>query len=331
MSSRGWVDKPRGRGVPGRARLAGVRVVALAGGIGAARFLRGLVRAVDPADLTVVANTGDDIELHGLHVSPDLDTITYTLGGGVHPEQGWGRADETFAVAGELAERYGRPRWFTLGDRDLATHLVRTEALRGGRTLSAVTGEIAAAWDLPFRLLPMTDDPVATRVRTADGRDLHFQQWWVGERAAPDVVDVRLDAAEHAQPAPGVLEALADADVVVLCPSNPVVSIGTVLAVPGLRAAVAARPVVGVSPIVGGRVVRGMADRLLPAVGAEVSALGVARLYVDLLDGWVVDDADVDLVPQVAALGMRSVATDTLLDDPVVAETVARTALALVG
>jgi LPPG:FO 2-phospho-L-lactate transferase len=304
-------------------------VVALAGGVGAARFLRGLVRAVAPSDLTVVVNTGDDVRLHGLHVSPDLDTITYTLGGGVHPEQGWGRADETHVVADELAGRYGRPAWFTLGDRDLATHLARTSRLAEGAPLSDVTAEITRAWGLACRLLPMTDARVATRIRTADGRVLHFQEWWVGERAVPDVEAVWLDGAEAAAPAPGVLEAIAEADVAVLCPSNPVVSIGTILAVPGIRAALRERAVVGVSPIVGGRVVRGMADRLLPAVGAEVSAVGVARLYADFLDGWVLDHADAALEREVAALGVRTAVTDTLLDDLAVAETVARTALAL--
>lgn len=311
------------RGVSGR------RVVALAGGIGAARFLRGLVREVPADALTVVANTGDDLRLHGLHISPDLDTIAYTLGGGVHPAQGWGRADERRTVATELAERYAEPGWFTLGDRDLATHLLRTGMLAEGASLSQVTERIARAWQLPLRLLPMTDDPVATRVATTDGRVLHFQEWWVGERAKPDVDRVWLEGAEHARPAPGVLDAIADADVVVLCPSNPVVSIGTILAVPGIRGALRERAVVGVSPIVGGRVVRGMADRLLPAVGVEVSAPGVATLYRDFLDGWVIDAADRDAVDAVSELGVRVEVTDTIMRTPEVAAAVARTALDL--
>jgi len=304
-------------------------VVALAGGIGAARFLRGLVRVVDPGDLTVVANTGDDLRLHGLHVSPDLDSITYTLGGGADPARGWGRAGETLAVSTELRERYGRPTWFTLGDRDLATHLVRSEVLAAGGTLSEATERIAAAWGLGFRLLPMTDDPVATRITTTDGRDLHFQEWWVGERAGPDVAGVRLEGAQGARPAPGVLAALEAADTVMLCPSNPVVSIGTVLAVPGIREALRDRPVVGVSPVVGGAVVRGMADRLLAP--EELSALGVARRYVDFLDGWVVDQRDAGLADEVAALGLRVAVTDTIMTTPEVAASVARTALALVA
>jgi LPPG:FO 2-phospho-L-lactate transferase len=308
-----------------------VRITALAGGIGAARFLRGLVRAIDPAGLTVVANTGDDLRLHGLHVAPDLDTITYTLGGGVHPEQGWGRAGESFGVATELRDRYGRPAWFTLGDRDLATHLVRSEILAGGGTLTQATAAIAAAWQLPFALLPMTDAPVATRIATGDGRVLHFQEWWVGERAVPPVERVWLDGAEDAAPAPGVLEAIAAADLVVLCPSNPVVSIGTVLAVPGIREAVAAKPVVGVSPIVGGRVVRGMADKLLPAVGSRVAADAVALLYADLLDGWVLDRADEALADGLRAAGLRVAVTDTVMADVDVAEALARAAVGLLA
>lgn len=310
--------------------VAMIRVVALAGGIGAARFLRGLVRAVDPAGLTVVANTGDDLRLHGLHVSPDLDTITYTLGGGVHPEQGWGRADERLTVSTELRERYRQSDWFTLGDRDLATHLVRTRILAEGGTLSEATRVIADAWELPFALVPMTDDPVATRIRTADGRVLHFQRWWVGERAAPPVREVWLEGAATARPAPAVTEALRTADAVLLCPSNPIVSIGTILAVPGIREALRSLPVAGVSPIVGGAVVRGMADRLLPAAGSAVSALAVAERYADFLDGWVIDARDAALSDGIEALGPRVAVTDTIMRSADVAEKVARVALDLV-
>jgi LPPG:FO 2-phospho-L-lactate transferase len=305
------------------------RVVALAGGIGAARFLRGLVRVVSEPKLTVVANTGDDLRLHGLHISPDLDTITYTLGGGVHPAQGWGRSDERFTVADELARRYELPAWFTLGDRDLATHLLRTGMLAGGATLSEVTARIAAAWRLPFRLLPMTDDPVETRVATTDGRELHFQEWWVGERAKPDVERVWLKGGPASAPAPGVLDAIAAADLVVLCPSNPIVSIGTILDVPGIREALAGARVVGVSPIVGGRVVRGMADRLLPVAGAEVSALGVAGLYQDFLDCWVIDTIDASVAPAVRALGVEVAITDTVMRTVDIATALARTAIEL--
>ena len=302
-----------------------MRVVALAGGIGGARFLEGLVRVVDPLDLTVVANTGDDLVLHGLHISPDLDTITYTLGGGIHPEQRWGRAEETFAVADELRARYGQTPWFTLGDRDLATHLVRTGILAGGGTLTQATAAIAAAWGLPFRLLPMSDDPLTTMIATADGRERDFQRWWVGEHAADPAVRVWLAGVEDARPAPGVLEAIAGADVVVLCPSNPVVSIGTILQVPGIRDAVRARPVVGVTPIVGGAPVRGMADRLMPAMGVPVTTVGAASLHADVLDAWVVDEVDRDLADRVEV--GRVVVTDTIMRTPKVAADLARTAL----
>jgi LPPG:FO 2-phospho-L-lactate transferase len=302
----------------------------LAGGVGAARFLRGLVRAVDPADVVAVVNVGDDIERHGLRVSPDLDSITYWLADVVHPTQGWGRAEETFTVAAEL-ERFGESRWFTLGDRDLATHVFRTKRLAEGAPLSQVTAEVSRAFGLGPTLLPATDDPVATRVVTADGRDLHFQEYWVGERGAPAVASVHLAGADDARPAPGVVEAILDADAVLVAPSNPVVSIGTVLAVPGITEAVrrTTAPVVGVSPVVGGSVVRGMADRLLPAVEAEVSALGVARLYAEWLDGWVLDTADAGLADAVAALGVEVAVTDTIMDDADVAADLARTCIAL--
>ena len=308
-----------------------MNVVSLAGGIGAARFLRGLVRAVDPASLTVVANTGDDLAIHGLHVSPDLDTITYTLGGGVHPEQGWGRAEETFTVAAELKGRYGQPDWFTLGDRDIATHLVRARVIGEGGTLTDATRTIAAAWDLPFALLPMTDATVATRVRTSDGRELHFQEWWVGERAASPIDRVCLEGGEDACATDAVVAAIEDADLVVLCPSNPVVSIGTILDIAPVRALLRDKPVVGVSPIVGGRVVRGMADKLLPAVGAEVSAAGVAGLYADFLDGWVIDTADAASADAIRATGVEVAVTDTMMVDVDVSTRLAETAVGMLG
>ena len=304
--------------------------VVLAGGVGAARFLRGLVTVVPPDEVVAVVNVGDDLTLHGLRICPDLDSITYWLAGVVHPEQQWGRADESFTVAEELT-RFGGEHWFTLGDRDLATHLHRTARLRAGAPLSVVSDEIARAFGLGLRLVPVTDDEVETRIRTADGRDLHFQEYWVRERAGPEAVDVRLAGAERAEPAPGVVEALLAAEAVLIAPSNPVVSIGTILAVPGVREAVAQTPapVVGVSPIVGGRVVRGMADRLLPAVGAEVSAVGVARHYGELLDGWVVDRVDADAGRELSGAGVAWAATDTLMDDVEVAASLARTCLTL--
>lgn len=303
----------------------------LAGGVGAARFLRGLAAVAPHEELVAIVNVGDDLDRFGLRICPDLDSITYWLGEVVHPEQQWGRADERFTVAEELA-RFGHEPWFTLGDRDLAVHLHRTARLREGVPLSVVTEEIARGFGVDLRLLPATDDRVETRIATADGRDLHFQEYWVRERAAPEVTGVRLAGAEHAEPAPWVVESLLDADAVLVAPSNPVVSIGTILAVPGIAAALRTTPapVVGVSPIVGGEVVRGMAHKLLPAVGAEVSAAGVARHYGPaLLDGWVVDDADADAVDAVEAAGIRCVATDTIMDDIEVAASLACTCLEL--
>jgi LPPG:FO 2-phospho-L-lactate transferase len=308
-------------------------IVVLAGGIGAARFLRGLLAVVSD-DVTVVGNTGDDITLHGLRVCPDLDTVTYTLGNGVHEEQGWGRADETFAVAEELAA-YGEPTWFRLGDRDLATHLVRRRLLDEGHPLSEATRRIAERWRLPVRLLPMTDSPVETRV-VADGREMHFQDYWVGLHASIPVERVWLDGASAAAPAPGVLDAIAAADTIVLPPSNPVVSIGTILAVPGIRDAVrAARGrVVGVSPIVGGAPVRGMADRMLAAIGVECTAAAVAAHYGarsagGVLDAWLVDESDAGSVAAVEAAGIACRAVPLLMTDVEATAAIAKAALAL--
>ncbi|MEX2549139.1 MAG: 2-phospho-L-lactate transferase [Nitriliruptoraceae bacterium] len=302
----------------------------LAGGVGAARFLRGLTRIVPPQAVTAVVNVGDDLTHLGLRICPDLDSITYWLAGVVHPEQQWGRADESHVVASEL-ERFGHEPWFTLGDRDLGVHLHRSMRLSSGIPLSQVTGEVTRAFDVTTRLLPASDDQVETRIMTADGRDLHFQEYWVRERAQPEVVGVRLAGAEEATPGPGVLETLSAARAVFIAPSNPVVSIDTILAIPGIRDALASTsaPVVGVSPIVGGQVVRGMAHRLLPAVGSEVSALGVARHYGSLLDGWVVDQRDAATVDDVHGLGIACVATDTMMDDVEVAAALAQTCVEL--
>ncbi|MEX0952563.1 MAG: 2-phospho-L-lactate transferase [Nitriliruptoraceae bacterium] len=303
-------------------------VVVLAGGVGGARFLSGLVRIVAPAEVTAIVNVGDDVDVSGLRVCPDLDTITYRLAGVVHPSQQWGRDHESFVVSGEL-RRFGHPDWFTLGDRDLAVHLHRTLRLRQGAPLSRVTDEIRRAFGVEVRLLPATDDPLTTTVTTRDGRTLGFQEYWVRERAAPEVDHVTAVGADDAQPAPGVVEAIEDADVVLFAPSNPVVSLGPILAVEQIRSAVARTraPVVGVSPIIGGRVVLGMADRLLPSVGAEVSATGVARHLADLLDGWIVDTQDRDAVDTIRGLGIECQATDTMMDDPGIAGALASTCL----
>jgi LPPG:FO 2-phospho-L-lactate transferase len=308
-----------------------VRLAVLAGGIGAARFLRGLVQVTDPAEVTVVVNTGDDDTFHGLHVSPDLDTVTYTLGGGVNPETGWGLLGDTFRVLGAL-ERYGRRTWFRLGDADLATHLARTERLRGGATLSAVTAEIAAAWQVPVRLLPMSDDPVSTRIEV-DGpaglQELRMQEWFVRDRAEPPVVAIRFAGAERARPAPDVLACLRDAALVVVCPSNPLISIGPILAVPGIRDALTERreQTVAVSPIIAGAAVKGPADRMLDALGHDVSCVGVASMYQPWCGTLVIDQADAARAPEIAALGVRPVVAPTLMAGPVEAAALARVVL----
>jgi LPPG:FO 2-phospho-L-lactate transferase len=316
----------------------GGTVTAIAGGIGAGKFLRGLARVVPPDALTVVVNVADDVEVHGLHVSPDPDSVTYWLGDVFDRERGWGRRDESFRATDEL-RAFGAPdAWFNLGDLDLATHLFRTDLLRRGGTISDAVERVAARFGVRARILPVTDDPVVTRIgcvdaETGDELDLHFQEYWVRRHGADHVKEVRFAGAEDARPAPGVLEAIATADTVVLCPSNPVVSIGPILAVPGVRQSIAARRdrMVGVSGIVGGAPVAGMADKLMPAMGIGVSAAGVAAHYAGLLGAWLVDDVDRAAIPAIEALGIRADATDTIMTDDDTAEAVARAALALLG
>ncbi|OKI17361.1 2-phospho-L-lactate transferase [Streptomyces sp. CB03911] len=317
-----------------------MRIVALAGGIGGARFLRGLKEIVSPADeITVIGNTGDDIHLFGLKVCPDLDTVMYTLGGGIHEEQGWGRADETWSIKNEMKAYGVGPEWFGLGDRDFATHIVRTQMLGAGYPLSAVTEALCDRWQPGVRLLPMSDDRVETHVRITDEqgpRVVHFQEYWVRLHAAVAAEAIVPVGADTAKPAPGVLEALAAADVILFPPSNPVVSIGTVLAVPGIREAVrvAAAPVVGLSPIIGGAPVRGMADKVLAAVGVEAAADAVALHYgartaEGLIDGWLVDTADAGSVAAVEAAGISCRAVPLLMTDTGATAAMAREALAL--
>ncbi len=301
------------------------RVVALAGGIGGARFLRGLLialsdadresgREIEVAEVTVIGNTGDDITLFGLRIRPDLDTVMYTLGGGINEEQGWGRACETFAVKDELGLYKAIPQWFGLGDRDIATHILRTGWLADGELLSEVTRRLCQRWAPGVVLLPMSDDPVETHVVLDDPdygeRMVHFQEWWVRLHAAVPARSIVAVGASSARPAPGVLEAIATADLIVFPPSNPVVSIGTILQVPGIREALidAAAPVVGVSPIIGGAPVRGMADACLTAIGVATTARAVAEHYgSELLDGWLVDDVDAaSLVPPLEGIEVRS-------------------------
>ncbi|MFG2697372.1 2-phospho-L-lactate transferase [Kitasatospora sp. NPDC048407] len=317
-----------------------MRITALAGGIGGARFLRGLRAAVSPTDeITVIGNTGDDIHLYGLKVCPDLDTVMYTLGEGIHEEQGWGRRDETWSIKEEMKAYGVGPEWFGLGDRDFATHIVRTQMLGAGYPLSAVTEALCDRWQPGVRLLPMSDDRVETHVRITDAdgpRVVHFQEYWVRLHAAVEAEAIIPVGADTAKPAPGVLEAIAGADLVVLPPSNPVVSIGTILAVPGIRQAVAGAnaPVVGLSPIIGGAPVRGMADKVLAAVGVETSAAAVARHYGSrgnggLLDGWLVDSSDAAAVAEVEAAGIACRAVPLLMTDVDATAEMARAALQL--
>ncbi|HEX6418823.1 MAG TPA: 2-phospho-L-lactate transferase [Acidimicrobiales bacterium] len=295
-----------------------MRVAVLCGGVGAARLLAGMVRAVPPAGVTAVVNVGDDMELHGLAISPDLDTVVYTVAGAIDPERGWGLRDETWQAMATL-ERYGGQTWFSLGDRDLGTHLYRTQRRAEGAPLSTVTAEIARAWGLELAVLPVSDDPVRTMITLAgSGEEVAFQDYFVARRHAVPVASVRVAGAESARPAPGVLEAIAGADRVVVAPSNPIVSIGPVLAVPGVRDAVAARrdAVVAISPLVGGRALKGPADRLLRELGHGDSVAGVAALYAPFAGTLVVDAADAAHADAVRAAGLRCVVTDTIMRDP---------------
>jgi LPPG:FO 2-phospho-L-lactate transferase len=310
-------------------------LAAIAGGVGGARLLSGLVQVADPAKLTVVVNTGDDLELHGLHISPDVDTVIYTLAGLHNRQAGWGLATESWTVMSEL-ERLGGEAWFRLGDRDLATHLYRTQRLREGAALHEVTAELARTRGLAMQVLPMSDDPVRTRVVLGEeamgdpaGTEVSFQHYFVrlGHRVA--VRAVRFDGAADARPAPGVLEAIQNADTVVVCPSNPVVSIGPVLAVPGVRESLTARrtAVVAVSPIVAGTALKGPADRLLAELGHESSAVGVARLCAQWAGTLVIDERDAHLRARVEAEGVRAVVAASVMTNPRTAAALARAVL----
>lgn len=328
-------------------------ITVLSGGMGGAKFIAGLLHGIasgtlphvsPDARVTVVANTADDIWLHGLKVCPDLDTVMYTLGDGIDPERGWGRRDETWSVKAEL-EAYGvEPTWFGLGDRDVATHLVRTQMLDAGYPLSAVTDALCRRWNPGVRLLPMTDDRVETHVAIADAespsgrRVVHFQEYWVRLRASVPVEALAFVGLDRATPAPGVVEAITDADLVVLPPSNPVVSIGTILDVPGVREAVrtTSAKVVGLSPIVGGAPVHGMAREMLTAIGVEVSAAGVGRHYGarrtgGLLDGWLVDERDADAVPGLQVAGLDADAVPLMMTSPAATAAMAAAAVDLVA
>jgi LPPG:FO 2-phospho-L-lactate transferase len=319
-----------------------VRITTLCGGIGGARFLLGL-RSLGH-DVTAVANTGDDMTVLGLRICPDLDSIVYTLGGGISAERGWGREAETFRVRDELAA-YAEavaaaeplvPSWFGLGDLDLATHLLRSRWLADGVSLSTATQWLCERWPVGLRVVPASDDRIETHVRFADGSRMHFQEWWVRHRAQLPAVGFEIDGIEAAKPAPGVVEAIADADVVILAPSNPVVSIGVILSVPGIATALrqTAAPVVGLSPIVGGAPVRGMADACLAAAGVATTAEAVARHYGSrrsggLIDGWLVDVTDGAVVESLEADGLRCRAVPLLMHDVPATAAMARAALDL--
>jgi LPPG:FO 2-phospho-L-lactate transferase len=304
-----------------------MRLVALAGGTGAAKLLRGLDALLERGAMTVVGNTGDDAEIWGLHVSPDLDTVCYTLGGLLDEERGWGLRDESFRTLGEMV-RFGEPTWFNLGDRDLATHLHRTRLLAEGRPLSEVTAKLAADLGVRHAVVPMSDQPVRTRVLGPDGW-LGFQEYFVREKTQVEVRAVEYAGAPEAKPAPGLVEAIGAADAVLVCPSNPVTSVGPILSVPGIVEALhrTRAPVLAISPIVGGRAVSGPAGRLMAARGLPVSALGIAQSYAPWLDVLIIDDDDAALAPSIEAAGARPVVASTLMTGRVEAMRLARRVL----
>jgi LPPG:FO 2-phospho-L-lactate transferase len=307
-----------------------VKLVVLSGGVGGARFLRGVVEVVDPAELTIIGNVGDDVEVLGLHVSPDLDSILYALAGLADEERGWGRASETWNAL-ESADELGGESWFRLGDRDLGLHLVRTQALRRGEPLSAVTARLADRLGLVPRLLPASDDRLRTWLETPAG-SFPFQEWFVARGHRDEVDAVRFRGAENARPAPGVREALTEADLIVLAPSNPYVSIGPILAVTEIRLALQQRraPAVAVSPLVGGRAVRGPADRMLRRLAGGTTPAHVAGCYPGLIDALVLDEADAEGAGSVAELGVRPIVTRTLMTDEESRRRVAEAALGVV-
>ena len=292
-----------------------MRVVALAGGVGGAKLAAGLEAVLEPGELSIVTNTADDFELWGLRICPDLDTVMYTLAGLANPETGWGVRDESFDALAMISA-YGEDVWFKLGDRDLATHVLRTQRLRGGASLTEVTASLAGALGAGSPLLPMCDEPVRTAVKTPGGI-LEFQEYFVRRGQRDAVLGVELRGIEEARMPDGVKGALAAADAVVFCPSNPIVSIGPILAVPGMREALLSSPApkLAVSPIVGGRALKGPADEMMRTLGHEVSALGVALMYEELATGFVIDRSDAEEGPGIEALGMRVLATDAVMRD----------------
>ena len=330
-------------------------IAVLCGGVGAAKYLKGLLMVCNPADITAIVNTGDDAVMHGLHVSPDLDTIVYTLSGEVNPETGWGRRNETWQAMDTLRQLEREPgdlAWFNLGDKDIGTHLYRTARLREGAALSEITSEIAEGFGVGIKMLPMSDSRVATMMRLAgeqgeDARadddkgtggeasqEISFQEYFVKLRHDVEIAGVRFDGAEVALPAPGVAEAIAESEALVLAPSNPVVSLGPPLAIDGIRSAIAKRVAkskrtIAISPLIGGQALKGPADRLLAEMGGEASSAGIARWYQGLIDTLVIDETDADDKAAVEACGIRCVVTQTVMDSPEISQSLARTVLNL--
>ena len=303
--------------------------VALAGGVGAAKFLRGLVQVMPPEELTIISNTGDDIQLFGLHISPDIDIVAYTLGGLVDEERGWGIHGDTFTSLAML-RRYGEATWFNLGDQDLATHILRTQRLRAGASLTEVTAALGQALGLRVRMLPMCDQPVPSMVRTPAGL-FHFQEYLVQRGGQEDVLEVTYQDIAYARPAPGVLQTIAQAEAILICPSNPIISIGPILAVPGMRQAIreSAAPVVAISPIIQGATLKGPADKMLRGLGFEVSAYGVAQYYGELLTGLIIDTLDAALQPRLTSLGLCVEVTNTIMRTLADKQALAHTTLTL--
>jgi LPPG:FO 2-phospho-L-lactate transferase len=308
-----------------------LKITALAGGIGAAKFLSGLTRVRPAEDLTIIANTGDDIELFGLRISPDIDTVTYTLAGVINQTTGWGVADDTFESLQWMA-RYTEAIWFNLGDKDLATHIYRTNALRQGKTLTEVTRQIASSLGVGSTILPMSDAYTPTRVVTDEG-ELHFQEYFVRRRCEPRVYEIRFDNIESAKPASGVIESILNADAVIVCPSNPFISIGPILAVPGIREALKQTPakVIAITPIIAGQALKGPAADMLRDLGHEVSARGVAAVYQDFVNLFVLDEADESLKPAIEDLGMQVAVMNTVMKTLEDKEEVARRVIELVN
>ena len=314
----------------GTAQTLPTPIVTLCGGVGAARFLRGLVRVVEPSEITAIVNTGDDRVFYGVHVSPDLDIVTYTLAGRVDARRGYGLEADSYEMIDALGA-LGHECWFRLGDRDFANSQHRTLRLREGAGLSRVTEELRKRYGVTTRILPMSEDPCATIVELEGGRRVHFEEYLARDGAPDEVTGIDLGKARRARPAPGVLDALRDARAILFCPSNPIVSIGPILAMPGIREALrqSHAPVVAISPIVGGAPVKGPADRLMRGVGVEVSARGVAELYRGLIDAFVIDERDADLTADIEAMGIRTRVLDTIMGDVAVAQQLAEAALSL--